>query len=608
MKKIKLLSMICLMVMLQTSINAKDITSHGFIFKITSSKTMKVTGVINTRSENIVIPDSVEFRERKFAVTEIEREALASLTDITKLKIPETVTKIGDNPFGNGAKCIELTLPSKLQEIPTGCFSGFSSIKTIKLPDSLRVIGNYAFSDCSSLTSITIPELVTTIREGAFKSCKSLSKLTLPASVQVIGSKAFKMCEKLTSITFTGKIIGLGSEAFYGCKALEEIILPDGVTEIGFNTFENCASLKHIHMPNSVTRIGQGAFIGCESLEEIVLPTGINVVSVDVFNGCKNIQTLTIPENVVGIGTGVIAGCRSLKQLVLRPKDIIFIEDGVFSQQAYDNVELVVPTGMSQQYQQAEGWRNFKTISEQEMTDRRIAVTLRVDPFGSVKVDGQVYEAGTWYITLPANESVNFEVATDETHAISRAEHQREWGVDQYSEEVKNGTLTIPQISNGDSFTFQFENGAADIDILQTNKGKVTVHARKNQRYRFMVIPEEGWQINSVTWNGEDMTSQIKPNSYIETPVVIANSVLQIAVEKASSAIPPLSPSRLKVYAQGENLYIENAEEGETINIYRIDGTLLKTFTGNGATLSTTLKKNHVYLIKAKQKTVKILL
>ena len=142
MKKIKLLSMICLMVMLQTSINAKDITSHGFIFKITSSKTMKVTGVINTRSENIVIPDSVEFRERKFAVTEIEREALASLTDITKLKIPETVTKIGDNPFGNGAKCIELTLPSKLQEIPTGCFSGFSSIKTIKLPDSLRVIGN----------------------------------------------------------------------------------------------------------------------------------------------------------------------------------------------------------------------------------------------------------------------------------------------------------------------------------------------------------------------------------------------------------------------------------------------------------------------------------
>lgn len=608
MKTIKLLFMICLMIMPQTSISAKDITSRGFIFKITSSETMKVIGVINTRSENIVIPDSVEFREKKFAVTEIEREALASLTDITKLKIPETVTKIGDNPFGNGAKCIELTLPSKLQEIPTGCFSGFSSIKTIKLPDSLRVIGNYAFSDCSSLTSITIPELVTTIREGAFKSCKSLSKLILPASVQVIGGEAFKACDELISITFLGKKIGLGSEAFYGCKALEEIILPDGVTEIGFNTFENCTSLKHIHIPNSVTQIGQGAFLGCESLEEMILPTGINVVSVDVFNGCKKIQTLTIPENVVSIGTGVIAGCRSLKQLVLRPKDVIYIEEGVFSQQNYDNVELVVPTGMLQQYQQAEGWKNFKTISEYEVTDRQIVVTLLVDSFGSVRLNDQVFEAGIRSLALPAHQPVMFEVAADETHDISWIEHLYAGGVDYIQEEVKNGVLTIQQVNNGDEFRFHFENGAADIDILQTDKGKVTIHARKNHTYRFMVMPEEGWQINSVTWNGEDMTPQIKPNAYVETPVVIANSVLQVAVEKSSSAIPSLSPSRLKVHAQGECLFIENAYKGETVTIYGADGTLIKKLTGNGSTLTTTLKRNQVYLIKTRQKTVKILL
>lgn len=629
MKKIKLLTAICLMVSF-TTIRANDFDKGGIIYDITSSTTLKAVGTSSDMGY-IKIPDSIVYRDRTFRVTEIGREAFANLHSITRIKMPESVTKIGERPFGGGPNCTEVVLSSKLRELPEGCFTGFSSLKSIKLPDSLRVIGNNALSGCSGLTSITIPEGVTEIGPAAFKGCKGLTKLVLPANVEKIRYNAFEACEKLTSVTIQstsvvieseafarcqllkevkllGKVSGIGYKAFYNCKALEELTLPDGIMEIGSEVFYNCTNLRHINLPNSITTIGRGAFMYCENLEEVNLPLGIDIILMDMFNGCKKIQTLTVPENVNDIGGGAIAGCTSLKQLIMRPQDVIYITEDRFSEENYNNVELVIPAGMLQQYQEAEGWKNFKTISEQEVTDRQIIATLHVDPFGTVKVNGQVYESGSWAITLPAGKRVKFEIVPDETHLISRAEHQYYGGIDQFSEEVKGGALTIKNVSNGDSFRFFFENGHADIDILQTDKGKVTIHARKNQRYRYMVTPEEGWQINSITWNGEDMTDQMKTNAFIETPIVTANSILQVAVEKSSSAIASSSVSRLKVHAIGDCLYIENVDQGESVGIYGADGTLMKTLTGNGFTLSTTLKRGHVYIIQTKQKTVKILL
>lgn len=629
MKKNKFLVAICMMTSL-TGIRANDITFNGIVYDITSPTTLKAVGTSHGMSY-VIVPDSIVFRERKFIVTEIGRGAFANLNNFTKVIISETVTSIGDHLFGNGANCTEVYLPSKLREIPGECFTGFSSLKSIKLPDSLRVIGNNAFSGCSSLTSITIPNLVTEIGPAAFKGCKGLTKLILPAEIKKIRYNAFEACEKLASVIIQGKNIVIESEVFarcqllkevkflgdvssigyrtfWNCKSLEEITLPYGIRDVGIEVFCNCTNLRHIDLPNSISAIGQGAFMNCESLEEVTLPIGIEVIMMDMFNGCKKIQTLTVPENVKDIGGRAITGCNSLKHLILRPQDVIYMTEDRFSKENYNNVELVVPAGMLQQYQEAEGWKNFKTISEQEVANRQITVTLNVGAFGSVKVNDQVYKPGSSIITLPFNQPVTFDIVPDENYIISWAEHWRYGGIDQFSEEVKGGVLTIPQVSNGDSFKFFFENGTADIEILQCDKGKLTIHARKNQSCRFMVIPEEGWQINSVTWNGEDMTSQVRTNVYIETPIVTTNSVLQVAVEKSSSDIQSSSPSCLKVHAKGECLYIDNADEGEFVNIYREDGTLIKTLTGNGLTLFTTLKRNHIYIIKTKHKIVKILL
>ena len=54
-------------------------------------------------------------------------------------------------------------------------FAGCSSLTSIKIPDSVTSMGQHAFSECRSLTSITIPDSVTEIGGGAFLHCRSLT-------------------------------------------------------------------------------------------------------------------------------------------------------------------------------------------------------------------------------------------------------------------------------------------------------------------------------------------------------------------------------------------------------------------------------------------------
>lgn len=95
---------------------------------------------VNYISGGVVIPDSVESDNIKYAVTSIGEYAFGSCEQLTSVTIPNSVTFIGKSAFSD---CRRLT--------------------SIYIPDSVSQIGAHAFFCCSSLTSITIPNSVTTI-------------------------------------------------------------------------------------------------------------------------------------------------------------------------------------------------------------------------------------------------------------------------------------------------------------------------------------------------------------------------------------------------------------------------------------------------------------
>ena len=50
----------------------------------------------------------------------------------------------------------------------------------IKIPSSVTSIGEEAFSGCTYLESIEIPDSVTSIGKEAFYNCSSLESITIP--------------------------------------------------------------------------------------------------------------------------------------------------------------------------------------------------------------------------------------------------------------------------------------------------------------------------------------------------------------------------------------------------------------------------------------------
>lgn len=80
-------------------------------------------------------------------------------------------------------------------------YQGCQNLKSIKLPQTVTTIGDGAFRECTNLTSINIPDGCWFISGYAFAGCENLQNISIPASVELVDTSAFAGCKNLT-ITF----------------------------------------------------------------------------------------------------------------------------------------------------------------------------------------------------------------------------------------------------------------------------------------------------------------------------------------------------------------------------------------------------------------------
>lgn len=62
----------------------------------------------------------------------------------------------------------------------------------MKIPESVTKIGNFAFQNCTGLTSVTIPASVTKLGQGAFRNCPNLKDIYI--------SKDSPLAERLKAV------------------------------------------------------------------------------------------------------------------------------------------------------------------------------------------------------------------------------------------------------------------------------------------------------------------------------------------------------------------------------------------------------------------------
>lgn len=108
--------------LISTNLFAFDCEVDGIYYNRLSTDEFEVTYGTNKYTGDVVIPETVTFKERTFKVIQIGSMAFKDCQALTSVSIPQSVISIENSAFSG---CISLT--------------------TFVVPESVTVIGNYLF-------------------------------------------------------------------------------------------------------------------------------------------------------------------------------------------------------------------------------------------------------------------------------------------------------------------------------------------------------------------------------------------------------------------------------------------------------------------------------
>lgn len=356
---------------LESIVIPESVTNMQSAFRsCTSLKTVNIPAAVTnlgfaflgcTSLESVVIPESFT-PESNWAMS----ETFSGCTSLKTVNIPESATELFDT-FKGCTSLENMVIPESVTSL-SGTFQGCTSLDNVVVPESVTNMRD-AFKGCTSLTTVNIPAAITQL-DSTFAYCTALESMVVPESVKNLAG-TFKGCTSLTTVNIPAAVTTLHG-AFSGCTSLESVVIPESVISLS-SAFSSCTSLKTVNIPAAVTNLYH-AFDGCENLEltDVVLK---NVTDISgAFRNCKHLKTVDLlytysynPEKLVS----AFEGCDNIEDVKVHLKVPANITElNVFSDATLTNATLHVPYGCKSTYAEANVWKDFsKIVQDQEVTD-----------------------------------------------------------------------------------------------------------------------------------------------------------------------------------------------------------------------------------------------
>ena len=274
-------------------------------------------------------------------ITAIDAYAFYKCSVLTNIKIPETLTDIGNYAY-YATPITSLPDNGKIKNLGDGVFAYCTKLEITTLPESYESIGQYGFCNCTGIKTLVIPANVKSMGRMLLLDCTELTELTLPYAATnedcavIDGSTnpdqsvtdlfvdqhwnwandAFNPSKyKLTKLTITGGE-KIPKNAFASLKCLNEIDLSEtAITQIDEYAFYDCTNLTEIKLPKTLKMVGVGTFCNCTSMKEFKLVDGMEAIDQYAFANCTGISSLVIPDTVTSMGRMMVNGCLALETL-----------------------------------------------------------------------------------------------------------------------------------------------------------------------------------------------------------------------------------------------------------------------------------------------------
>ncbi len=186
------------------------------------NKDYKVIRIGNDAFENDLNLVGINIPEN---VYDIGQEAFNGCKNLLEINLPNSITNLGERAFANCYGLTYFEVPPLVTRLNAGVLKDCRGLYSIRMHDDieelgpeslmdcrhlrkfersdnwkLKVIGDYALKNCIELEEINIPEGVTKIGKEAMYYCQKLNTVSLPKTLEELGENTFDDCEVLTTI------------------------------------------------------------------------------------------------------------------------------------------------------------------------------------------------------------------------------------------------------------------------------------------------------------------------------------------------------------------------------------------------------------------------
>ena len=290
--------------------STRNIATSAFAYCQTITKVILPEGltdigksafIYNNRLNNLVIPASV---------SHIGTNLFAGCSNLNNLSIAEGNTHYfmdGNAIYTSDSATIischksadSVFLPSTLRVVSG--FNNNTNIKYIHVPEGVTTISDNAFGN-SSLQSIDLPSHLHFIDEWAFYNCTSLTQVSMPTTLDTIGAGCFSRCTRLTSIEIPNGLRTITSESFNGCTSLSHITWGNAIEVIDTAAFGGCI-FAELQFPATLKSIRMGGFSAYNNvswINSVVFNASVDTIEPEAFT-LRHINTLRFKNNVTPV-------------------------------------------------------------------------------------------------------------------------------------------------------------------------------------------------------------------------------------------------------------------------------------------------------------------
>ncbi|MDE7405432.1 MAG: leucine-rich repeat protein [Clostridiales bacterium] len=224
--------------------------------------------VIDTADKMFILGCKASVIPDDGSVTSIGGHVLCHNTAITKLSIPDSVTKIYQDAF-------------------SGCYGIIRTVGNVNYVDKWAVSLVNIYSG-EGKVDLEFQSGTVGIVNLAFYGSSRILSVTFNDEMKYVGSMAFRGCEELASVTFNDGLVRIDGYAFEKCTKLQEVIIPDSVNDLGYGVFDGCTALTYAKLPAGITYIDRSVFDGCTALEGVVIPQSVEQMSYGILTDCPD--------------------------------------------------------------------------------------------------------------------------------------------------------------------------------------------------------------------------------------------------------------------------------------------------------------------------------